>query len=91
MYNAYVTMIQIKDVPETVAEEYKRRAALAGQSLQKYMRDKLIRDATRQPMAEILASARRRLAESGSAVTHADVIDAIEQARREARGDGADL
>lgn len=84
-------MIQIKDVPETVAAEYRRRASQAGQSLQKYMRDKLIRDAAHQPMAEILDRARRRLATSGSAVTHADVIDAIAQARAENSGDGADL
>ncbi len=91
MYNACMPMIQIRDIPESVADEYKRRAAQAGQSLQKYMRDKLVRDAARQPMAEIMENARRRLEAAGSEVTHADVIDIITQARGESGGDGADL
>jgi hypothetical protein len=34
MFNTYMTMIQIRGIPESVAEEYKRRPAQAGQSLQ---------------------------------------------------------
>ncbi|GGM43923.1 putative antitoxin VapB1 [Longimycelium tulufanense] len=53
--------IQIKDVPEEVAETFRRRAAAAGQSLQSYMRQYLITEAGRRTKSEIMQAIRDTL------------------------------
>ncbi|MGH3870684.1 MAG: FitA-like ribbon-helix-helix domain-containing protein [Pseudonocardiaceae bacterium] len=47
--------IQVRDVPEDVAETYRRRALASGQSLQSYMREQLIALARRRSKAEVMA------------------------------------
>lgn len=47
--------IQVRDVPDDVAEVYRRRAEAAGRSLQSYMRDQLIAMARRRDKAEVMA------------------------------------
>jgi hypothetical protein len=37
MHNAYMPLIQIRDVPEAVRDELARKAAAAGQSMQAYL------------------------------------------------------
>lgn len=46
--------IQVRDLPEDVAETYRRRATAAGQSLQTYMRTKLIEGVRGRDKAEAL-------------------------------------
>ena len=47
--------IQVRDVPDDVAETYRRRAQASGKSLQSYMREQLIAMARRRDKAEVLA------------------------------------
>ena len=49
--------VQIKDVPEETHAVLRRRAAAAHQSLQEYLRSKLIEEASRPTLDEILARA----------------------------------
>ena len=49
--------VQIKDVPDDTHAVLKRRAASAHQSLQEYLRMKLIKDASRPTVDEVLARA----------------------------------
>ena len=74
--------IQIRDVPDDVAETFKRRASVAGKSLQSYMRDYLIESAKRRDKAEIMAVIERTLAnDPGPGVSW----QTIDEARRELR------
>lgn len=49
--------VQIKDVPEQTHRVLRRRAADAHQSLQEYLRTRLIDDASRPTVNEVLAQA----------------------------------
>ncbi len=49
--------IQIKDVPEETHAVLRRRAAAAHQSLQEYLRGKLIREADMPTLDEVLEAA----------------------------------
>lgn len=52
--NGAVPSVQIKDVPEEAHAVLRRRAAAAHQSLQEYLRSKLIEEASRPTVDEIL-------------------------------------
>jgi antitoxin FitA len=52
--------IQIKDVPEDVHAVLRRRAALAGQSLQEYLQNRLREDAQTLTVAEVLERVEHR-------------------------------
>jgi plasmid stability protein len=47
--------IQVRDVPEDVAQTYRRRAQASGKSLQSYLREQLIAQARRRDKAEVMA------------------------------------
>lgn len=47
--------IQVRDIPDEVAETYRRRAQASGKSLQSYMREQLIAMAQRRDKAEVMA------------------------------------
>ena len=47
--------IQVRDVPDDVAETYRRRAQESGKSLQAYMREQLIAMARRRDKTEVMA------------------------------------
>jgi antitoxin FitA len=69
--------VQIKDVPETVHAELRRRAALAGQSLQEYLLGRLIEEVRYPPLDEVLdraggRSGGRASLEQAAAVIRAD-------------------
>jgi plasmid stability protein len=49
--------IQIKNVPEETHAVLRRRAAAAGQSLQEYLRGRLIEEASRPTVNEVLERA----------------------------------
>lgn len=57
-------IMQIRDVPDDVRAEFTRRARLANQSLQQYMRSFLIEHAQRPSTAQIWADATARARES---------------------------
>jgi plasmid stability protein len=76
--------IQIRNVPEEVAETFRRRAGAAGQSLQSYMREHLIRAAGRPDKAEIMAILEQTLANDDSPGINRQTI---EETRRQLRGE----
>lgn len=52
--------IQVKDVPDDVHATLRRRAALAGQSLQEYLRSRLVEEAHSPTLDEVLERAGER-------------------------------
>lgn len=76
--------IQVRDVPESVAETYRQRAQHAGQSLQAYLREQLIEHAQRRDKAEVMAAVREALRQDPNPGISDDTLRA---ARRELRGD----
>ena len=66
--------VQIKNVPAKTHAVLRRRAAAAHQSLQEYLRARLIAEAERPTVAEVLDRAAGR---TGSSATREDVIDAV--------------
>lgn len=58
--------IQVRDLPEDVAETYRRRATAAGQSLQTYMRTKLIEGVRGRDKAEAIEILEQALASTAS-------------------------
>jgi len=76
--------IQIRDLPEEVAETYRRRAEASGKSLQSYMREELIQTAQQRSKAEVMAIVERTLANDPSPGISRETI---EEARRELRGE----
>ena len=52
--------VQIKDVPDPVHAVLRRRAAAAGQSLQEYLLGRLVEEATRPTVDEVLDRAGAR-------------------------------
>ena len=81
MHNACMTLIQIRDVPETVRDELAKKAAAAGQSMQAYLLGELTKLAERPSMAEIVKRAQDRARSSGSTVTMDDAVGAVRAAR----------
>ena len=73
-----MTSIQIKDVPERTHAILRQRAAAAHQSLQEYLRGRLIQDADEQTMEEVLDRAGGR---SGGSVPLKDAVAAIRDDR----------
>jgi plasmid stability protein len=72
-------MLQVRNVPEDVHAELRRRAQAAGVSLSEYVLRELERVAARPPIEEVLArSASRRLD-----ISMADVVETIRADRPE--------
>lgn len=70
--------IQIKDVPEETHAVWRRRAALSHQSLQEYLRSKLIEEAQRPTLDEVLDRAGGR---AGGAVPLASAVKILRDER----------
>lgn len=68
--------IQVRDVPDDVAEVLRRRAEAAGRSLQSYMREQIIALAQRRDRAEVLAVIEQVLAEDSGPGLTSDLIHA---------------
>jgi antitoxin FitA len=75
-----VATIQIKNVPDDVHTVFKRRAVMAGQSLQEYLLGLLTDHARRPTMEELFARIDQH---TGGAFTLDDVVDAIREERDE--------
>ena len=56
-YSGAMPSVQIKDVPDEVHAVLRRRAAAAGQSLQEYLRARLIAEARQPTLDEVLGRA----------------------------------
>ena len=74
-------MIQIRNVPDDLHRDLKKRAALAGMSLSDYIKRELDRKSRRSTIKEIRERSRGRSA--GSTLTTQKIVDII----RESRGD----
>jgi len=76
-----MTNIQIKDVPEETHAILRQRAAAAHQSLQEYLRSRLIAEAGQPTVDEVLARAGGR---AGGSLPLSDAVSALrfERARR---------
>ena len=70
-YNGAMPSIQIKDVPEQAHAVLRQRAAAAHQSLQEYLRSRLIDEASRPTLDEVLDRAGGR---SGGSVPLAAAV-----------------
>ncbi|MGK2937356.1 MAG: FitA-like ribbon-helix-helix domain-containing protein [Solirubrobacteraceae bacterium] len=70
--------IQIKDVPDEVHAVLRRRAAAAHQSLQEYLRSRLIEEAATPTLAEVLDRAGGR---AGGSVSFASAAQAVRDDR----------
>lgn len=70
--------VQIKDVPEETHAVLRRRAAAAHQSLQEYLRSRLVAEASRPTVDEVLDRAGGR---SGGSVTLAAAARAVRDDR----------
>jgi plasmid stability protein len=70
--------VQIKNVPEQTHAVLRQRAASAHQSLQEYLRGRLIEDASQPTLEEILDRAGGR---SGGSVPLADAVAAVHDDR----------
>jgi plasmid stability protein len=66
--------IQIKDVPEETHATLRARAAAAHQSLQEYLRSRLVDEASRPTLDEVLDRAGGR---SGGRVTFRSSVEAV--------------
>jgi antitoxin FitA len=66
--------VQIKDVPEQTHAVLRRRAAAAHQSLQEYLRARLIEEASEPTLDEVLDRAGGR---SGGAVPLRDAVETL--------------
>lgn len=66
--------IQVRDVPDEIHAELRRRAAAADTSLSDYVRDELIRAARRSSNAEVLMRAAARTW-SITGVSAAELVD----------------
>jgi plasmid stability protein len=73
--------IQIKDVPEETHAELRRRAAVAHQSLQEYLRAHLVSEASRPSLDEVLLRIDDRV---GGSLSFDEVVEQLrdERARR---------
>lgn len=69
--------VQVKDVPEDVHAVLRRRAAASGKSLQEYLRARMIEEARRPTLEEVLDRA------SGRAGGSVPLSFAAEQLRRD--------
>jgi len=74
-------MIQIRNVPDELHRDLKKRAALAGMSMSDYIKRELDRKSRRSTIKEIRERSRGRSA--GSTLTTQKIVDII----RESRGD----
>jgi antitoxin FitA len=73
-----VPSVQIKDVPERTHAVLRQRAAAAHQSLQEYLRARLIEEADQPTLDEVLDRAGGR---SGGSVPLADAVAAVRNDR----------
>ena len=70
--------IQVKNVPDRVHAELRRRSAAAGQSLQEYLLARLTEQASRPTLNEVLNRAGRR---AGGSLSFSSAIEVLKSTR----------
>ena len=79
-YSLDMPSIQVKDVPIEVHATLRRRAAIAGQSLQEYLLERLVNDASTPTLGELFANVDQH---SGGHVPLAEAAAAVREDRDE--------
>jgi len=74
--------ITIRDVPPQVRDELASRAALAGKSMQEYLRGELERLAARPPVERLLERVRERKAAAGTRIAVEEILAHLDADRR---------
>ena len=74
--------VTIRDVPDAVRDELACRAALAGQSLQEYLRTMLVHATAKPTVEEVLDRARARVSVTGVRLDPAATLQARDADRR---------
>lgn len=77
-HNGAMTSVQIKDVPEETHAVLRQRAARAHQSLQEYLRSRLIEEASMPTVEEVLE---RVVGRTGGSVSFASAVEALRDDR----------
>lgn len=80
-YSSAMATIQIRNVPDDVHRTFQSRAALAGQSLQEYLLGRLVEEARRPTMAEIMDEVERDLELHPEWFTTESAVDIIRELR----------
>ena len=70
--------VQVKNVPPETHAVLRQRAAVANQSLQEYLRERLIEEAATPTVDEVLARAGGR---AGGSVSFTDAVSALREDR----------
>ena len=73
-HNGAMPSVQIKDVPDDVHAVLRRRAAAAGKSMQEYLLGRLVDEASRPTLDEVLDRAGRR---AGGSVSFKAAVAAV--------------
>ncbi len=85
MHNRCMVALQIRDVPDEVRDMLTERAKARGQSLQAFLREVVLREAS---FAHNIAVLDRAVPwRAGSSATGQDVLDALATARTERPGE----
>ena len=79
-YAPVMPSVQIKNVPHDVHRVLRRRAADAGQSLQEYLRGRIVEEARRPTLEEALARVGER---SGGEISLSQAVKAVRADRDE--------
>jgi antitoxin FitA len=74
--------LTIRDVPQEVRDELASRAARKGQSLQEYLRTRLIAEASKPASDDLITLVRSHVARSGTVLSVAEILDARDADRR---------
>jgi plasmid stability protein len=74
--------ITVRDVPDSVRDEFAARAARAGKSLQEYLRGMLLEAAARPSVGDVIARARTRVEATGVNVDAESILSARDADRR---------
>ncbi len=78
-------MLQVRDVPDDIHAELRRRAALGGMSLSDFARQELIRLAFRPTLGELLERVARN---PGDTMSFADARESVVAERPHSEGPG---
>lgn len=74
--------ITIRDVPREVKDELAARAALAGKSMQEYLRGELERLAARLPIERLMQRIQERKATTGTRLSSREILAHRDAGRR---------
>jgi antitoxin FitA len=82
MHNACMTTITIRDVPDMTRDLLAARAKRAGQSMQEYLRRRLVELGERESSEDFWDRVEGSVSDFGSSVTMQEILDALEEGRR---------